>query len=260
MKAWADRLERVSRQCLRLGIVGVHVVAETGSTQDAAWLASGGMPGWLVVAGRQTGGRGRLGRAWADTGTQGLALTLTLQAGVVSSVQAGVAVCRAVNESLPEGGTSAGLRWPNDIVERVAGSKMGSEGGRKVAGVLIEVRDGVALVGVGVNVLQQESDFDNGLRPRAVSVRQLGGRCGRLELACRVLRQLDVVFGREAVAIVQEAMTLDTIVGTRRRFMHDGREYAGTVVAISPDGTIDLALDDGGGAELPAATTALVPE
>ena len=43
------------------------VVAETGSTQDSA-RRLGARPGDVVVAGRQSAGRGRLGRRWADTG------------------------------------------------------------------------------------------------------------------------------------------------------------------------------------------------
>lgn len=263
LSAWTDRLEGVCASCPRLGVVGVRVVTETDSTQDAAWATSGGQPGFLVVAGRQTAGRGRLGRAWADTGVQGLAMTLTLRAGVVSSVQAGVAVCRAVNALLPEddaGVGRAGLRWPNDVVEREGGSGGRSGGGRKIAGVLIEVREGVAMVGIGVNVLQEEADFPSDLAGRAVSIAQLGSRCGRLDVACQILTQLDAVFSEDAQAIVQEAMALDTLVGTHQRFVHDGREYSGRVVALGPDDTIDLALDEGRVVELPAATTSLVHE
>lgn len=259
LSAWSARLEQVCSVCPRLGVVGVRVLAETGSTQDAAWAASGGEPGWLVVAGQQTGGRGRLGRVWADGEGRGLAMSLTFRAGMVSSVQVGVAVCRAVNELVVGGRAGgagvAGLRWPNDVVEREGRG----EGGRKIAGVLIEVREGVAMVGIGVNVLQQQEDFAGDLAGRAVSIVQLGGRCRRLDVACRVLEHLDRVFGMDAEEVVREAMALDTLVGTHRRFVHDGREYAGRVVGLGADDTIDLVLDDGRVVELPGATTSLVP-
>ena len=83
---WADRLEAVCAACPHLGALHVHIVAETASTQDAAWAASGGAAGWLVVAGRQVAGRGRLGRFWADTGDDGLAMTLTLPADAAQPV------------------------------------------------------------------------------------------------------------------------------------------------------------------------------
>lgn len=262
---WADRLEVVCAACPGLGVRHVRVVAETASTQDAAWAACGGSAGWLVAAGRQVGGRGRLGRAWAATGDLGLAMTLTLPVGWVSSVGVGVGVCGAVQQLLAgtgrhgsqsrgtrdESGAVVGLRWPNDVVERSSG--------RKVAGVLIEARGGIAMVGIGVNVGQGADDYPDGLRGRAVSVRKLGGVTDRLGVACEIVRELERIAGADAHAVAREAMVLDTIVGTRRRFVCDGREYAGEVVGIGADGSIEVAVGSGV-VSLPAATTSLTHE
>ncbi len=251
LEAWADVLETACADCATLGVQHVRVLAETSSTQDAAWEACGGRAGWLVIAGRQHAGRGRLGREWADTADCGLAMTFVLPAKAVHSVGVGVAVCRAVRECVPDA-ARIGLRWPNDVVER--------ERGRKIAGVLIEVRDGVALVGIGINVRQADGEFDSALGGRAVSVRQLGGKADRLCVAERVAAALDVVMGGAQDEIAREAMAMDTIVGTRRRFCHDGRELEGEVVSISLDGAIGVAIAGGGVVELPAATTSLVHE
>ena len=247
---WADELEAACAACPGLGLSGVRVVAETASTQDAAWAACAGKPGWLVVAGRQVDGRGRLGRVWADTGGKGLAMTLALPAGRVSSVGAGVGVCRAVAGMVGEGAV-VGLRWPNDVVARACG--------RKIAGVLVEVRDGVSLVGIGVNVGQVGDDYPEALRERAVSVAGLGGAADRLGVACAIVRELERVVQMDAHAVAREAVLLDTVVGTRRRFRHDGREYAGEVIGIGDDGAIDLATADGV-VSLPAGTTSMVHE
>ena len=246
---WADRLEAVCDACTNLGAHHVHIVAETASTQDAAWAASGGAAGWLVVAGRQVAGRGRLGRFWADTGDDGLAMTLTLPADAVTSVGVGVAVCRAVRESVPDP-AGVGLRWPNDVVER--------ESGRKIAGVLIEVRDRVALVGIGVNVRQTPGAFPPEVRHLATSLTQLGGTADRISLAERIVRALDAVIAEPTPAIAQEATAMDTLVGTRRRFVCGGKETAGLVRAIDRDGTVDIETEDGVVVRLPAETTSLV--
>ncbi|MFG0259425.1 MAG: biotin--[acetyl-CoA-carboxylase] ligase [Phycisphaerales bacterium JB041] len=246
---WADRLEAVCAARTHLGVHHVHIVAETASTQDAAWAASGGAAGWLVVAGRQAAGRGRLGRSWADTGAHGLAMTMTLPAGAVTSVGVGVAVCRAARASVsaPSG---LGLRWPNDVVERASG--------RKVAGVLIEVRDGVALVGVGVNVRQTPEAFPPEVRCLATSLAILGGTADRISLAERIVRALDEVIAEPRPSVAREATLLDTLVGTRRRFVCDGTEHAGLVRAIDSDGTVDVETGDGVVVRLPADTTSLV--
>ena len=248
---WADRLEAVCAACPNLGVQHVRVVAETASTQDAAWSASGGAAGWLVIAGRQIAGRGRLGRAWADTGEDGLAMTLTLPARALSSVGVGVAVCKAVAAGLPEPAV-VGLRWPNDVVER--------ESGRKIAGVLVEVRDRVALVGIGVNVRQSPESFPAEVRHLATSMAQLGGAADRISLAAQIARALDVVSAAPPPEIARQATELDTLVSTRRRFRCDGEETGGLVRAIDPDGMIDVECADGRLVRLPAETTSLVHE
>lgn len=249
LESWAGAIEAACAAAPELGIAHARVLAQTASTQDAAWQASAGKPGWLVLAGRQTAGRGRLGRAWADDGGHGLAMTLTLPAGTLSSVAAGLAVCRAADATLPR--PLLGLRWPNDVVERRGA-------GRKVAGVLIEVRAGTALVGLGVNVAQR--DWPDALRGRAASLHELGARCTRLRLAEGILAHLGRAIGRAGEDIAREASSLDTLRGTIRRFVHDGREHTGLVESLAPDGAIRLRAGDGSLVRLPAETTSLVHE
>lgn len=249
LTAWADRLETACAGCPSLGIRRVRVFAETASTQDAAWEASAGREGWLVVAGRQYAGRGRLGRRWLDTAACGVAMTFTLPAARAHSVGVGVAVCCAIRECVPIA-EQVGLRWPNDVVER--------EQGRKLAGVLVEVRNGVALAGIGINIGQRESEFDPGLQGRAVSIRQLGGDPDRLRVAERVVVALDAVLGCPQEEIASEALAMDTLVGTQQRFVHDGQELEGEVLSIDPDGSIRVAAVSGGVVRLPASTTSLV--
>src|SRR5436190_5179882 len=110
----------------------VMVVRETGSTQDFAKSIARGAAGLVVIAGRQTQGRGRLGRRWADTSHLGLAMTFVIDGRGKAeqlAIAAGVAACRAVEGCVGPG--RVGLRWPNDVVERAAGGGPG----RKLSGV-----------------------------------------------------------------------------------------------------------------------------
>lgn len=252
LRHWADRLEAVCADCPRLALTHARVLAQTASTQDAAWTASAGRPGWLIVASRQLAGRGRLGRAWADTADKGLAMTLTVRAGALSPIAVGVAVCRAVQDAVHSALSEAviGLRWPNDVVERTTG--------RKLAGILIEARDGVALVGIGVNVRQQPGDYPPGLRTPPASLAQLGAHADRLDLACAILHHLEHTAAADPHTIARAAAQLDTLIGTHRRLTHNGRQYAGTITALTPDGAIDLTLDTGETISLPAGTTSLI--
>jgi BirA family biotin operon repressor/biotin-[acetyl-CoA-carboxylase] ligase len=123
----------------------------TGSTNDNAMArATAGAPGGLwLVAGEQTGGKGRRGRQWSSPrGNLYASLLLFDAAPMVQLAQlgfvAGVSVASAVR-SLATPQDAFGIKWPNDLLSH----------GAKFTGLLLEtrpVRDRVAVViGFGVN-------------------------------------------------------------------------------------------------------------
>ncbi len=172
LAAWPETLEAVAAATGFFRTV--HVVRETPSTMDAA-RRLGLDPGDLVVAGRQTAGRGRRGRLWADTAADGVAMTIAMEMTSVErlSVAAGLAVADAASTFVR---TPIGVKWPNDVLV----------GDRKLAGILIESADGVALVGIGVNVGQ--SSFPDQIAAAAISLRMV---CDEEERVCPT--RLDVM-------------------------------------------------------------------
>ena len=143
----------------------------------------------MVVAGRQTAGRGRLGRSWESPASLGLYLSIVLRpAGSLNVVghypiAAAVAVCTACRKFA---GDRIVLKWPNDVLAH----------GRKVAGVLAELRQGSAgaelVLGVGINVNHAGEDFPAGLRKTATSLRLLrsGAAVDRHLIAAALLESL----------------------------------------------------------------------
>ena len=121
----------------------VRWFAEVDSTNRvAADLVRAGAPdGVVVVADHQTAGRGRGGRTWESRpGAALLASAVLRPAPALVSFAAGVA---AVDACERVAGTPAALKWPNDVL---------SEDGRKLGGILCELVDGAAVVGLGVNL------------------------------------------------------------------------------------------------------------
>jgi len=136
----------------------VEVHDELGSTNDRAIelareLASDALPA-LVVARRQTAGRGR-GRNvwWSADGALTFSLLIDQQStGILPanwpqvSLAMAVAVCDAISADVPS--ATIGIKWPNDVFLD----------GRKVCGVLVESPGGAApakhrlVVGAGINV------------------------------------------------------------------------------------------------------------
>lgn len=237
LRTWADRLEAVIAHAPG-PIDRVRVLAQTGSTQDAAWEACGGRPGLLVTAGCQVSGRGRLGRAWHDERGLGVAATFVVDAMVQTwrlSMLAGVAASRACERFLAQ---PARTRWPNDVLEP-------GEGGRKLGGVLIEVRAGLALVGLGVNVAQLESDWPADLRARAGSLWQLGAACSRIDVLEELLAQLHRLWSHPDEELVDEWRQREWLIGRRCTIAHDGQQHTGLVRSIDPIGKLVLETDEG---------------
>jgi len=171
----ADALVEVGS---RLGIFGAGLswYEQATSTNDlAAARAQDGAPeGWVVAAGAQTSGRGRLGRSWASPSGAGVYASAILRPpqDIVSlvTIAAGVAIAEGV-EAATE--LRATLKWPNDV----------QAGPRKLAGILAEaggagVRPHYVVVGFGINVTSAPYPAD--VAARATSIEgELGHPCDR---------------------------------------------------------------------------------
>jgi BirA family biotin operon repressor/biotin-[acetyl-CoA-carboxylase] ligase len=132
----------------------VEILEECASTNALlqARAAQGAPAGSVLVAKRQTAGRGRRGRVWVSSPEDSLTFSLLWHwrkdaklTGL--SLAVGLALHRALHTL---GGRDLGLKWPNDLLY------CGQNGAAKLAGILIElvsVTRGVAsIIGVGVNL------------------------------------------------------------------------------------------------------------
>ena len=138
-----------------LSSVDHRAVTESTNTDAMNWLryrtasldsrddmAGHGLPR-LVIADRQTAGRGRRGRSWLAQ-EDGLAFSFAVGvSSPLASLAAGVAVCDAIEHLA--GPTRCDLKWPNDVWMQE----------RKVAGILVErldQRDNRLVIGIGINL------------------------------------------------------------------------------------------------------------
>lgn len=257
LRSWADRLEAaIERHRLRR-VKRVMVMASVASTQDAARALCGGRGGLVVVAGRQTAGRGRFGRRWVAAGDHGVAMTFTLDAGAHEAgrlaVAGGLAACRAAEASVPRTARARiRLRWPNDVVVIESGA-VGADAPstlpptRKLAGVLVERGVEVALVGIGVNVGQQANDWPADLADRVTSLRELGSGWSRVDVMERVMVEFDRALGLSAEALARQWTRRDVLVGRWCEFACGRSVVSGVVERVEPTGWIVLRVAGGGG-------------
>ena len=127
----------------------------------ASLSAEGAPHGTLVIAEKQTGGRGRRGRSWESPAGKSLYFSLLLRpefqpekASMLTLVMAHSVVKaleRAAESTQGAAERKATIKWPNDILVN----------GKKVSGILTEMqvekgRIGHVIIGVGINVKAQE--------------------------------------------------------------------------------------------------------
>jgi len=151
-------------------------VEVAGSSNDvAASFAARGCPeGTVVVAGSQSGGRGRQGRPWHSPPGANLYCSVVLRPARPVREWADLSwVVAAAVASAARGAGAGGvaLKYPNDVMA----------GGRKLAGVLLETRTGGAapaalVAGIGFNANLAASDLPGALRESATSLLMLTGR------------------------------------------------------------------------------------
>ncbi|MGI6795556.1 biotin--[acetyl-CoA-carboxylase] ligase [Gordonia sp. PS3] len=132
----------------------VEVIAETGSTNAdliARIDAGEDVDGIVLIAARQTSGRGRHARVWeTPPGQLAVSAAIAVDADAIRSLGwlsllTGLAVHDAVSALT---GTGLELKWPNDVL---------APGGGKLSGILSEFRltgdgGGVAVIGTGLNL------------------------------------------------------------------------------------------------------------
>lgn len=160
---------------LKLG----HTIVRLDETASTNSLVLASEPyldqhGLVVVARRQTVGRGRMGRSWLGVPGEQLFTSIVVHPRLPAAdtpavaLIAGLAAAQAIRDTA---GLDPRLKWPNDVLIR----------GRKVCGILVESspnRNGAPrlVIGVGVNCQGAPEDLPPDLRGRATALSQEAGR------------------------------------------------------------------------------------
>ncbi|NJE00214.1 biotin--[acetyl-CoA-carboxylase] ligase [Thermococcus sp. LS1] len=217
----------------------VHL-PEVDSTNEYAKLIALNEPeGTVVVADRQTAGKGRKGRTWASPeGGLWMSVILKPEAEPKHLPKLVFIGALAVVDTLWKFGIEAGIKWPNDVWIN----------GRKICGVLTEGRIGeFVILGIGLNV---NNEIPEELKGMATSMKAVLGRRAELDEVLRVLiERLDgwyTVFleGRygEIISAVRER---SLVLGREVKVIEEGIELVGKAVDIDDDGALILETSGG---------------
>lgn len=238
----------------RLGVATVEFHARVASTSDRArTLAAEGWPRpAVVVADRQSAGRGRRGRRWVSDTPLGLWFTVVADpvAGGAAGLplRVGLGVARGLECLVPD--VRIGIRWPNDLM--IEGGKLG--------GVLCEETGCAVLAGIGLNLNHAHDDLPGGLETAATSVLAAARvRVSRARVLASVIDELSGVWAHPGPPIpaveLAELNARSPLRGSRlsaegavRRSSGPPRAVRGLRVTggdILPDGALEVRDDAG---------------
>ncbi|MCC4594565.1 bifunctional biotin--[acetyl-CoA-carboxylase] ligase/biotin operon repressor BirA [Xanthomonas campestris pv. phormiicola] len=205
----------------------------------------------VLLAERQTGGRGRRGRVWASPLAAHLYLSVArgFDGGLGRlgglSLAAGVAVAEALRAA---GFATVGLKWPNDLL--ADGRKLGGllvEGGGEFAG------PARAVIGLGLNVRMPAASAASIGQPwtdlATLAGADADAEVSRNAIAAMVLSHLLpalALFDAQGLApFLPRYAALDLLAGRAIRIDEGGVAREGVALGLADDGALRVAFADG---------------
>lgn len=213
---------------------------ETSSTMEIAKELAEKGKRVIVIAEKQTQGRGRLGRKW-ESQEGGLWFTLSLTNSIplkhvfLLTYLSAVATALAIRDTyqLP-----AKVKWPNDVLLHE----------RKVAGILLEIKAEVdlllyTLIGIGVNVNNKVTHKEF-LYP-AISISEaLNKEVQRLPLLSTILSYFEKLYS-EKTLILPLWKELSETLGKWIKVVTFGKEVIGQAIDLDEEGALLVKTKEG---------------
>ena len=220
---------------------------DSTNTRARELAKQGAAHGTVLIADHQTGGRGRRGRGFHSPAGSGIYMSVILrprckpQEIMHLTCAAAVAMCDAVESAV---GFRPGIKWTNDLVYN----------SRKIAGVLTELgfdkwgNADFAVIGIGINCCQTESDFPEEIRGIAGSLASVSGQT--IDRARIAAAMMDALYRMDQTLLTKKSSTMEHY---RRDCITLGQEISlvrgdevrhGTALDIDSDGALVVLFPD----------------
>ena len=203
------------------------------ATVDSTMTVASVRPlGAIVVADEQTAGQGRHGHTWHSEPQSGLYVSVVLPPAPLLTLALGLAAQAAITETT---GIVCDLRWPNDLML----------GPRKTGGILVQLTDGKAVSGIGINV--NHRSFPPDLAPYATSLGLYAGKSFSREAIVDPLLAAIEIFTGESADDILRLFTHASSYAIGRRVTVDLPEgtISGVTAGLTTDGFLRVRQDDG---------------
>ncbi|MBR3156632.1 MAG: biotin--[Methanobrevibacter sp.] len=227
----------------------LYVFNEVGSTNTIAkFLSKNGIGnGSVVIAEKQTAGRGRSGKSW-ESPLGGIWLSIILTPDVdyskipLITLATGVAVAKTLEEI---GIENPEIKWPNDIMVN----------GKKVCGILTEAITNFntiehVIIGVGIDANLSIEDFPEELQNTTTTLEREIGRVNEnllIKLFLEELEKIIELFNSKCYEDIlkewrKRSYTIGKMVEVKKPF---SRSYDAYAAGISKEGELIVEKHDG---------------
>lgn len=243
----AGNIRRLLGPQASIAAIDVRETVTSTNTVLKEIAEQGGREGMVVIAQKQTMGKGRLGRSFYSPRGGGLYMSVLLrprfpaEEALSITTAAAVAVARAIDEVA---GERAMIKWVNDVYFH----------GRKVCGILTEAsidfeNNGLqyAVLGMGTNLTEPEGGFPG-------EVAQVAGALfpgeappgSRTRLAAAILNHFFLYYqAMPQRTYMEEYRSRSLLTGMDITFQEGGAQREGTVLGVDDQARLLVKLPDG---------------
>lgn len=221
----------------------LHFFPILDSTNDQLkkLACQGAAHGTVLLADRQTGGHGRMGRSFHSPAGAGIYMSILLRPQCAPgdlmhlTCAAAVAMCDAVEAAA---GLRPGIKWTNDLVW----------GRKKLGGILTELGlspgggTDYAIIGIGINCCQQADNFPADIQDIAGSLAMVTGKSiDRSRVAAAMLEalwQMDLRLLTEKDAILTRYRGDCVTIGQEISLVRGGEVRHGKALRVDDNGAL----------------------
>lgn len=210
---------------------------DSTNKQARLWARQGAPHGAVITAKTQTAGRGRQNHQWESAPSAGLWLSIILRPTMSTCILPllSFAMALATADACTNlTGHQVQLKWPNDLLLY----------GKKIVGILLEREGDAVIVGIGINVSQEEKDFPLELRNKAASLKMQTDVSISLEqlekdLLAEIERRMDIQ------DFMPEYQQRCITIGSKVQVITTFSTFDGTAIGVSSEGAL-LVIDANG--------------
>ena len=200
--------------------------------------------GFVVLAGSQSGGRGRMGRSFYSPEDTGIYMSLVLRPEIKASdtvkITTFAAVC--ISDAIDSlYGTHSQIKWVNDIMI----------GGKKVCGILTEAEFDSArsifdhiVLGIGINI--KKVKFPSEIADIAGSIEEFSDKkCSKNELVAKILKNLSSLLDGNIPKGSMDSYRARSLFLGKEVFTLSDPSVSGTATEIDDSGALIIRSSDG---------------